>query len=161
MLAFWITIYRGCFWAAMARLFHVLLDCFTLIKSDISVGLGLFSISYLESSTLASHLASSSIPSNFYLCFLIWLHKSLGPKSLGLFWNAPYCLPSHALLTSPCSSVNTIVTSCVNTMQHHLMQHPSNTRCLRCCRSLRHQAPNLSMKRIPTALCRYVVKLTT
>ena len=51
----------------------------------------------------------------FCLCFLKWLHKSIGPKSLGLFWNAPYCFPSDALLTSPCISVNTIVTSRVNT----------------------------------------------
>ena len=35
----------------------------------------------------------------FCLSFLKWLHKSLGPKSLGLFWNAPYCFPSDALLT--------------------------------------------------------------
>ena len=52
----------------------------------------------------------------FCLCFLKWLYKSLGPKSLGLFWNAPYCFPSDALLTSPCFSVNTIVTSRVNTI---------------------------------------------
>ena len=52
----------------------------------------------------------------FCLCSLKWLHKSLGPKSLGLFWNAPYCFHSDALLTSPCISVNTIVTSHVNTI---------------------------------------------
>ena len=46
----------------------------------------------------------------FCLCFLKWPHKSLG-----LFWNAPYCFPSDALLTSPCIIINTIVTSRVNT----------------------------------------------
>ena len=56
----------------------------------------------------------------FCLCFLKWLHKSLGPKSLGLFWNAPYCFPSDALLTSPCISVNTIVTLRVNTIMTSL-----------------------------------------
>ena len=32
----------------------------------------------------------------FCLCFLKWLHKSLGPKSHGLLWNALYCFPSDA-----------------------------------------------------------------
>ena len=61
----------------------------------------------------------------FCFCFLKWLHKSLGPKSLGLFWNAPYCSPSDALLTSPCISVNTIVTSRVNTIVTSLNAAPS------------------------------------
>ena len=61
----------------------------------------------------------------FCLCFLKWLHKSLGPKSLGLFWNAPYCFPSDALLTSPCISGNTIVTSRVNTIVTSLNAAPS------------------------------------
>ena len=60
----------------------------------------------------------------FCLCFLKWLHKSLGPKSLGLFCNAPYCFPSDPLLTSPCISVNTIVTSRVDTIVTSLNTAP-------------------------------------
>ena len=60
----------------------------------------------------------------FCLWFLKWLHKSLGPKSLGLFWNAPYCFPSDALLTSPCISVNIIVTSRVNSIVTSLNAAP-------------------------------------
>ena len=36
----------------------------------------------------------------FCLSFHKWLHKSLGPKSLGLFWTAPYCFPRDALSMS-------------------------------------------------------------
>ena len=65
----------------------------------------------------------------FLLCFFNWLHKSLwpkslGPKSHGLFWNTPYCFPSDALLTSPCISVNTIVTSRFNTLVTSLNAAP-------------------------------------
>ena len=60
----------------------------------------------------------------FCLCFLKWLHRSHGPKSLGLFWNAPYCFPSDALLTSPWISVNDIVTSHVNTIVTSLNAAP-------------------------------------
>ena len=86
--------------------------------------LGPFSISYLESSNLVSHLASSSIPSNLWGFLSLILHKSLGPKSLGLFWNAPYCFPSDALLTSPCISVKIIVTSRVNSIVTSLNAAP-------------------------------------
>ena len=60
----------------------------------------------------------------FCLQFLKWLHKSLGPKSLGLFWNAPYCFPSDALFTSPGISVNTIVTSRVKSIVTSLNAAP-------------------------------------
>ena len=60
----------------------------------------------------------------YCLRFLKWLHKSLGPKSLGLFWNAPYCFPSDALLTSPCISVNIIVTSRANSIVTSLNAAP-------------------------------------
>ena len=60
----------------------------------------------------------------FCLSFFKWLHKSLGPKSLGLFWNAPYCFPSDALLTSPDISVNTIVTSHVSSIVTSLNAAP-------------------------------------
>ena len=59
----------------------------------ITMALGPLSVSYLKSSKLASHLDSSSIPSNlwsFLSDFFKRLHKSLGPKSIALFWNAPY-----------------------------------------------------------------------
>ena len=61
----------------------------------------------------------------FCLCFLKWLQKSLGPKSLGLFWNPPYCFPTDALFTSPCITVNTIVTSRLNTIVASLNAAPS------------------------------------
>ena len=63
----------------------------------------------------------------FCVCFIKWHHKSLGPKSLGLFWNAPYCFPTDALLTSPCITVNTIVTSRVNTIVTSLNAAQSQT----------------------------------
>ena len=40
------------------------------------------------------------------LSFLKWLHMSLR-----LFWDASYCFSSNGLLTSPCISDNTVVTS--------------------------------------------------
>ena len=64
---------------------------------------GPFTIPSLELSNLASHLASSSISSNLWSFLSLisnWLHKSFGPNSLDLFWNAPCCFPSDALLTS-------------------------------------------------------------
>ena len=60
----------------------------------------------------------------FCLSLLKWLHKSLGPKSLGLFWNAPYCFPSDALFTSPGISINTIKTSRVNSIVTSLNAAP-------------------------------------
>ena len=57
-------------------------------------------------------------------CFLKWLHKSLGPKSLGLLWNAPDCFPSNVLLTSPCISVNIITMSHINTILMSLNAAP-------------------------------------
>ena len=42
-------------------------------------------------------------------CQVTWAHlrsQVTGSKSLGLFWNAPYCFPNDALLTWPCISVN-------------------------------------------------------
>ena len=43
---------------------------------------------------------------DFCLLFLMWLHKSLGPKPISSFWNAPHCPHSDGLLTSPCFSVS-------------------------------------------------------
>ena len=94
----------------------------------------------------------------FCLCFLKWLHQSLGPKSLGLYWNAPYCFPSDALLTSPCTSVNTTVTSHMNTIVTSLDAAPQQPTMLTMLS--KHPTPNLSMKRILTSFCTYVVKHT-
>ena len=64
----------------------------------------------------------------FGLWFLIWLHRLLGPKSLGLFWNAPYCFPSDALLTSH-ASVSTLLWRHTSTIYwRDWMQHHSNPR---------------------------------
>ena len=90
---------------------------------------GLFSISYLESSNLASNLALSSILSNlgvqFFFSLMIsffkWLRKSLGPKSLCLFWDCTLSFSQRCVVDI---RVNTIVTPHVNTIMTSLNAAP-------------------------------------